>query len=197
MKEFNASSEMQDLQYFSKFSRINSSISNSSTHTFVFAKTITAVLVQICKSGDHIISSRTDYGENYVFSKNLIPSFRIDTPFLDFNNIGPVEKAIQPNTRVIYCESLSNPLLGVADLRTLSALYKNYHIRLITEHFFSFICFTGTAADVVQEALLLLKSDGLIRFSIRLGHDIRRTYEKMKECMLKTGILNHETISIS
>ncbi len=193
MKEFNASSEMQDLQYFSKFGRMNSSISDSSTHTSLSAKTITAILVQICKSGDHIISSRA----KYVFLKNLIPSFRIDTTFLDFNNIGTVEKAIQPNTRVIYCESVSNPLLEVADLRTLSALYKNYHIRLIAEHFFSFICLTGTAADIVQETLLLLKSDGLIRFSIRLGHDIRRTYEKMKECMLKTGILNHETISIS
>ncbi|HEX7868821.1 MAG TPA: aminotransferase class I/II-fold pyridoxal phosphate-dependent enzyme, partial [Chryseobacterium sp.] len=38
-------------------------------------------------------------------------------------------------------------------------------------------------------------SDGLIRFSIGLDHDIERTYEKMKECMLKTGVLNHETIS--
>ena len=53
-------------------------------------------------------------------------------------------------------------------------------------------------AKGLQERASIGISDGLIRFSIGLDHDIKRTYQKMKECMLKVGVLNHhENISIS
>ncbi len=408
MNDFNAANEIQDLQYFGEFGGVNPSISDSSTYTFLSAKTmfdtfegnaegcylysrhsspmnlylsealakmenteaanvtasgmgaITSVLMQVCKSGDHIISSRTIYGGTYAFLKNFLPSLHINTTFLDINNFESVEKAIQPNTRVIYCESVSNPLLEVADLRRLSAICKKHQIKLIVDNTFSPLSISPAllGADIVIHSLTkfingssdtvggvycanqefindtknvntgacmllgptmdslrsssilknlrtlhirmkqhshnamylaqrfendglkvsypglpshknheLMKSmmhkeygfgglltldagttdkanklmemmqqenlgylavslgfyktlfscsgsstsseipeeeraamgisDGLIRFSIGLDHDIQRTYEKMKECMLKTGILNHETISIS
>lgn len=407
MENFNAANEIQDLQYFGEFGGVNPSISDSSTYTFLSAKTmfdtfegnadgcylysrhsspmnlylsqalakmentetanvtasgmgaITSVLMQICKAGDHIISSRTIYGGTYAFLKNFLPPFNIDTTFLDINNFEAIEASIQQNTKVIYCESVSNPLLEVADLRKLSAICKKHNLKLIVDNTFSPLNISPTllGADVVIHSLTkfingssdtvggvycasqefindtknvnngacmllgptmdsfrsasilknlrtlhirikqhshnalylaerfekdglkvsypglpshknheLMKSmmheeygfgglltldagttekanelmelmqqenlgylavslgfyktlfscsgsstsseipeeereamgisDGLIRFSIGLDHDIERTYEKMKECMLKVGVLNHETISI-
>lgn len=408
MKDFNAANEIQDLQYFGEFGGVNPSISDSSTYTFLSAKTmfdtfegnadgcylysrhsspmnlylsealakmenteaanvtasgmgaITSVLLQLCKSGDHIISSRTIYGGTYAFMKNFLPPFHIQTTFVDINNFESIENSIQPNTKIIYCESVSNPLLEVADLRKLSEICKKHNLKLIVDNTFSplsispavlgadivihsltkFIngssdtvggvyCGTqefindtknvntgacmllGPTMDSLRSASILknlrtlhirikqhshnamylaerfekdglkisypgLKShknhelmksmmheeygfgglltldagttekanklmelmqkenlgylavslgfyktlfscsgsstsseipeeeraemgisDGLIRFSIGLDHDIERTYEKMRECMLKIGVLNHETISIS
>lgn len=408
MENFNAANEIQDLQYFGEFGGVNPSISDSSTYTFLSAKTmfdtfegnaegcylysrhsspmnlylaqalakmenteaanvtasgmgaITSVLMQICKSGDHIISSRTIYGGTYAFLKNFLPPFKIDTTFVDISNFESIENAITPNTKVIYCESVSNPLLEVADLRKLSEICKKHQLKLIVDNTFSPLSVSPIllGADIVIHSLTkfingssdtvggvycanqefindtknvnngacmllgptmdsfrsasilknlrtlhirmkqhshnalylaerfekdglkvsypglrshkdheLLKSmmheeygfgglltvdagttdkanelmemmqqenlgylavslgfyktlfscsgsstsseipeeereamgisDGLIRFSIGLDHDIARTYEKMRECMVKTGVLNHETIFIS
>lgn len=408
MKDFNAANEIQDLQYFGEFGGVNPSISDSSTYTFLSAKTmfdtfegnaegcylysrhsspmnlylsqalakmenteaanvtasgmgaITSVLLQVCKSGDHIISSRTIYGGTYAFMKNFLPPFNIETTFVDINNFDAIENAIQPNTKIIYCESVSNPLLEVADLRKLSEICKKHNLKLIVDNTFSPLSISPSllGADIVIHSLTkfingssdtvggvycgtqefindtknvntgacmllgptmdslrsasilknlrtlhirmkqhshnamylaerfendglkvsypglkshknheLMKSmmheeygfgglltvdagttekanelmemmqrenlgylavslgfyktlfscsgsstsseipeeeraemgisDGLIRFSIGLDHDIERTYEKMRECMFKTGVLNHETISIS
>lgn len=406
MNRFNAANEIQDLQYFGEFGGVNPSISDSSTYTFLSAKTmfdtfegnaegcylysrhsspmnlylsealakmenteaanvtasgmgaITSVLMQVCKSGDHIISSRTIYGGTYAFLKNFLPPFQIETSFVDINNFESIENAINENTKIIYCESVSNPLLEVADLRKLSEICKKHNLKLIVDNTFSPLSISPTllGADIVIHSLTkfingssdtvggvycgsqefindtknvnngacmllgptmdsfrsasilknlrtlhirmkqhsynamflaerfeedglkvsypglkshknhdLMKSmmheeygfgglltldagttekanelmemmqqenlgylavslgfyktlfscsgsstsseipeeereamgisDGLIRFSIGLDHDIERTYEKMKECMLKTGVLNHETIS--
>jgi methionine-gamma-lyase len=203
MKDFNAANEIQDLQYFGEFGGVNPSISDSSTYTFLSAKTmfdtfegnaegcylysrhsspmnlylsealakmenteaanvtasgmgaITSVLMQVCKSGDHIISSRTIYGGTYAFMKNFLPSFHINTTFLDINNFDTVEKAIQPNTKLIYCESVSNPLLEVADLRRLSEICKKHHIKLIVDNTFSPLSISPTlfGADIVIHSL--------------------------------------------
>ena len=57
---------------------------------------------------------------------------------------------------------------------------------------------SSTSSEIPEEERAEMGiSDGLIRFSIGLDHDIKRTYEKMRECMLKTGVLNHETIFTS
>ena len=98
---------------------------------------ITTVLLQLCKSGDHIISSRTIYGGTYAFLKNFLPPFQIETTFLDINDVEELEKSIRPNTKVLYCESVSNPLLHVADLRKLSAICKKHKLKLIVDNTFS------------------------------------------------------------
>lgn len=203
MKDFNAANEIQDLQYFGEFGGVNPSISDSSTYTFLSAKTmfdtfegnaegcylysrhsspmnlylsqalakmenteaanvtasgmgaITSVLLQVCKSGDHIISSRTIYGGTYAFMKNFLPPFNIETTFLDINNFDSIEKAIKPNTKIIYCESVSNPLLEVADLRKLSEICKKHSLKLIVDNTFSPLSISPSllGADIVIHSL--------------------------------------------
>ena len=116
---------------------------------------ITTVLLQLCKSGDHIISSRTIYGGTYAFLKNFLPSFQVETTFLDINDSEELERSIRSNTKVLYCESVSNPLLHVADLRKLSAICKKHKLKLIVDNTFSPLSISPTllGADIVIHSL--------------------------------------------
>ena len=185
MKKHKPADKIQDLQYFGEFGGVNPSISDSSTYTFLSAKTmfdtfegntdgcylysrhsspsnlylgealaamenteaanvtasgmgaITSVLLQLCQSGDEIVSSRTIYGGTYAFMKNFLPKLNIQTSFVDITNLERVENAITENTKVIYCESLSNPLLEVSDLEGLSELAKKHNLKLVVDNTFS------------------------------------------------------------
>src|SRR5690606_3169382 len=83
---------------------------------------ITSVLLQICRSGDEIVSSRTVYGGTYAFMKNFLSGLNIKTHFVDITKLEKVEAAITPSTKVLYCESISNPLLEVSDIEGLSEI---------------------------------------------------------------------------
>ena len=98
---------------------------------------ITSTILQLCKSGDHIISSRTIYGGTYAFMKNFLPDFKIETSFVDITDLQKVEDSIDENTKVIYCETVSNPLLEVADLKELSKISKKHNLKLVVDNTFS------------------------------------------------------------
>ncbi|NCT08707.1 MAG: aminotransferase class I/II-fold pyridoxal phosphate-dependent enzyme [Flavobacteriia bacterium] len=201
--KFNPAENIQDLQYFGEFGGVNPSISDSSTYTFLSAKTmfdtfegnadgcylysrhsspsnlylgealaalegtetanvaasgmgaITQVLLQLCKAGDHIVSSRTIYGGTYAFLKNFTPKLHIETTFVDITKLDVVEAAITKNTKVLYCESVSNPLLEVADLTALAALAKKHNLQLVVDNTFSPLSISPAilGADVVIHSL--------------------------------------------
>ncbi|MGM5471096.1 aminotransferase class I/II-fold pyridoxal phosphate-dependent enzyme [Flavobacteriaceae bacterium LMO-SS05] len=203
MKKFKPANQIQDLQYFGEFGGVNPSISDSSTYTFLSAKTmfdtfegnadgcylysrhsspsnlylgkalaamegteaatvtasgmgaITGVLLQYCGSGDHIVSSRTIYGGTYAFMKNFMPRFSVGTTFVDVTKLDLVEAAITPNTKVIYCESVSNPLLEVADVKRLSEIAKRHNLKLVVDNTFSPLSISPIklGADVVIHSL--------------------------------------------
>ena len=200
MKPANA---IQDLQYFGEFGGINPSISDSSTYTFLSAKTmfdtfegnadgcylysrhsspsnlylgealaamegtetsnvfasgmgaISAVIMQLCSAGDHIVSSRTIYGGTYAFLKNFTPKLEIQTSFVDITDEKLVEAAISKNTKILYLESISNPLLEVANIVVLSKLAKKYKLKLVVDNTFSPLSISPKqlGADIVIHSL--------------------------------------------
>ena len=201
--KFNPADKIQDLQYFGEFGGVNPSISDSSTYTFISAKTmldtfegntdgcylysrhstpsnlylgealaamegteaanvassgmgaITPTILQICGHGDHIVSSRTIYGGTYAFLKNFTPRMGIETTFVDITKLRAVEAAITATTKIIYCESVSNPLLEVADIKALSVLAKKYNLKLIVDNTFSPLSISPAqlGADIVIHSL--------------------------------------------
>lgn len=201
--KFNPADNIQDLQYFGEFGGVNPSISDSSTYTFLSAKTmfdtfegnadgcylysrhsspsnlylgqalaamegtetaniaatgmgaITAALMQLCKAQDHIVSSRTIYGGTYAFLKNFAPGFGIQTSFVNITNLEEVEAAITKNTKVLYCETVSNPLLEVADIPALAKIAKKHNLTLIVDNTFSPLSVSPVqlGADVVVHSL--------------------------------------------
>ncbi|MBR9914015.1 MAG: aminotransferase class I/II-fold pyridoxal phosphate-dependent enzyme [Algicola sp.] len=200
---FKPANNIQDLQYFGEFGGVNPSISDSSTYTFLSAKTmfdtfegnadgcylysrhsspsnlylgealaamedtetanvsasgmgaITPVIMQLCGAGDHIVSSRTIYGGTYAFLKNFTPRFHIETSFVDITNLEMVEAAITENTKVLYCESVSNPLLEVADIKGLAEIAKRHNLKLVVDNTFSPLSISPAklGADVVIHSL--------------------------------------------
>ena len=203
MENFNPADNIQDLQYFGEFGGVNPSISDSSTYTFLSAKTmfdtfegnaegcylysrhsspsnlyldkamaamegteaanvsasgmgaITPTLLQLCGQGDHIVSSRTIYGGTYAFLKNFTPKFGIKTTFVDITKLDIVEAAITPETKILYCETVSNPLLEVADIARLSKLAKKYNLKLVVDNTFSPLSVSPIllGADIVIHSL--------------------------------------------
>ncbi|MEO1031478.1 MAG: aminotransferase class I/II-fold pyridoxal phosphate-dependent enzyme [Bacteroidota bacterium] len=201
--KFKPANNIQDLQYFGEFGGVNPSISDSSTYTFLSAKTmfdtfegnadgcylysrhsspsnlylgealaamegtetatvtasgmgaITPVLLQLCTSGEHIVSSRTIYGGTYAFLKNFAPRMGIATSFVDITKLDRVEAAITSKTKVLYCESVSNPLLEVADITNLAQLAKKHSLKLVVDNTFSPLSISPAklGADVVIHSL--------------------------------------------
>ena len=116
---------------------------------------ITTTLLHFCGAGDHIVSSRTIYGGTYAFLKNFAPRFNINTHFVNITKLEEVEAAINEDTKVIYCEAVSNPLLEVADIKGLAALAKKHNLKLLVDNTFSpmIISPTKLGADVVLHSL--------------------------------------------
>lgn len=200
---FKPANNIQDLQYFGEFGGVNPSISDSSTYTFLEAKTmfdtfegntdgcylysrhtspsnlylgealaamegtetanvtasgmgaITPTIMQVCGAGDHLVSSRTIYGGTYAFLKNFTPRMNIATSFVDITKLDAVEAAIQESTKMIYCETVSNPLLEVADIKGLAKLAKKYNLMLVVDNTFSPLSISPAqlGADVVIHSL--------------------------------------------
>jgi methionine-gamma-lyase len=116
---------------------------------------ITAVIMQLCGASDHVVSSRTIYGGTYAFLKNFAPKLNIHTSFVDITKLDIVEAAITPQTKVLYCESVSNPLLEVADIVGLAALAKKYNLQLVVDNTFSPLSISPSklGADIVIHSL--------------------------------------------
>lgn len=98
---------------------------------------ITSVFLQVCGAGDHIVAGRTIYGGTYAFLKNFAPKMNISTSFVDITSLEKVEAAITPTTKMIYCESISNPLLEIADISGLAKIAKKHGIILVVDNTFS------------------------------------------------------------
>lgn len=116
---------------------------------------ISSAIIQICGNGDEIISSRTVYGGTYALFKNFLPRFGIKVHFVDVQNIDAVSELINERTKVVYCESISNPLLDVSDIPALSGLCRSRGVKLVVDNTFSPMMLSPIrlGADVVVHSL--------------------------------------------
>jgi len=196
-------SSLQDLQFFGEYGGVNPSISDSSTYTFMTAKSmsdtfegntegcflysrhtspsnlylssalakmentedatvfasgmgaISSTILQICQQGDHIVASRTIYGGTYAFLKNVLPQFGIETTFVDFTDCEAVKNAIKSQTKIFYCESISNPLLEIVDFKAISEISIKQDAKFVVDNTFSPLMLQPAihGADVVIHSL--------------------------------------------
>tara|TARA_R110002050_G_scaffold109799_1_gene221393 strand:+ start:123707 stop:124915 length:1209 start_codon:yes stop_codon:yes gene_type:complete len=116
---------------------------------------ISNVAMQICQAGDHIISSHTIYGGTYSLYHFYLPKFNINTTLLDITDLKAVEAAITPNTKMIFCEVMSNPLLEIADIAALAEMAHKRGIKLVVDNTFTPMIFNPLklGADVVVHSL--------------------------------------------
>lgn len=116
---------------------------------------ITTAILGICQSGDHIISSMTTYGGTFAFMNNWLPRYNIEVTFVDITDLESVRKAIKPNTKMIYTEAMTNPLLQISDLPELSKIAKSKDIKLVVDNTFTpmIVAPAKWGADVVVYSL--------------------------------------------
>lgn len=116
---------------------------------------ISSAIMQICKSGDHIVSSRTIYGGSYAFMKNFLPKLKISTSFVDITNLDSVKSAICVDTKILYCETMSNPLLEISDIKKLAKLAHKNNLKLVVDNTFTPLIFSPAelGADIVIHSL--------------------------------------------
>jgi len=98
---------------------------------------ITCAILQVCSAGDHIVTSVTTYGGTYAFLKNYLPKFNIEVSFVDITRLDQVEASIKPNTKVIYTESVTNPLLQVSDIPKLAEIAHRNGTLLMVDNTFT------------------------------------------------------------
>jgi len=98
---------------------------------------ITTAILQLCNAGDHIITSVTTYGGTYAFLKNYVKKFNIEVTFVNISDIESVKNAIRPNTKVLYTESMTNPMLQISDIPTLSKIAHEHGIKLLVDNTFT------------------------------------------------------------
>lgn len=103
---------------------------------------IATAIFQICTTGDEIISSRTIYGGTYALFKNFLPKLGISAKFVNIQDLEEVKNAVSNKTKIIYCESISNPLLEVADIPNLSKIANINNLKLMVDNTFSPISIT-------------------------------------------------------
>jgi O-acetylhomoserine (thiol)-lyase len=95
---------------------------------------IATTLMVILKTGDHIVASNSLYGGTYNLLSNTLPRFGITTTFVDPDNAENFTKAIQPNTRLFFAESLGNPKLDVLDLKAISEQAKSAKVPFVVDN---------------------------------------------------------------
>ncbi len=87
---------------------------------------ISTTIMALLKAGDHIVAQREIYGGTNKFLSQWLPKYGVETTFVDTTDYSQHERAIRPNTRMLYLESPTNPALRVVDLKAASAVAKKH-----------------------------------------------------------------------
>ncbi len=91
----------------------------------------------LCSAGDHIVSAAQIYGSTATLLRHTLKRFGIDTTFVSVNDHAALKAAIQPNTKVLFCESIGNPGLDIADIPALAAMGNECNVPLVVDATFA------------------------------------------------------------
>ena len=100
------------------------------------AAAVTYAFENITRAGDHIVSAKTIYGGSYNLLAHTLPTFGVTTTFVDPTDLSNFEKAIQPNTKAVFIESLGNPHSNIIDIAAVADIAHRHQIPLIIDNTF-------------------------------------------------------------
>ncbi|MEK6243882.1 MAG: O-acetylhomoserine aminocarboxypropyltransferase/cysteine synthase family protein [Pseudomonadota bacterium] len=91
-------------------------------------------LLTLCKAGDHIVSASTLYGGTHTLLGVNLKKLGIETTFVDADDLNAFRKSIKPNTKLIYAETLGNPLINIVDIEALAKIAHEAEIPLVVDN---------------------------------------------------------------
>lgn len=100
------------------------------------AAAITYALLNITRDGDHIVAAKTIYGGSYNLLDHTLPAYGVTTTFVDPADLNNFEKAIRPETKAIFIETLGNPNSNIIDIKAVAEIAHQHRIPLIIDNTF-------------------------------------------------------------
>ncbi|MGI1837426.1 trans-sulfuration enzyme family protein [Lactococcus garvieae] len=110
----------------------------NSEYGLVYSSGMAAIsnVLMLLKSGDHVIFPLEVYGGTCQFATQILPNYNIEATFLDMSSLDSIEKSIRKNTKMIYIETPSNPLLKISDIRKITQLASKYNLLTVADNTF-------------------------------------------------------------
>lgn len=130
-----------------------------SEKSLIFSSGMAAIhtpLMACLKSGDHLLAGETLYGESIELFNHYHTQFGIEVDYIDFTDPEVVRKAIKPNTKVLYTETVSNPKIAIVDVEAIAKIAHESGALLIVDNTFAtpyLIHCLDKGADLVIESL--------------------------------------------
>lgn len=117
---------------------------------------ISTAVLSLINAGDHIVASRSIYGETIELFDNILKKLGVEVTYSDFTNIDSVRESLKPNTKILYTEIIANPLIEVVDIDALSELAHGIGALVLVDSTFTTplaICPLEHKADIVIHSL--------------------------------------------
>ncbi|MFA7197586.1 MAG: aminotransferase class I/II-fold pyridoxal phosphate-dependent enzyme [Anaerovoracaceae bacterium] len=130
-----------------------------SEKSLIFSSGMAAIhtpLMACLKTGDHLLAGKTLYGESIELFAHYHTQFGIEVDFVDFTDVEAVRKAVKPNTKVLYTETISNPKITLVDVEAIAGIAHEAGALLIVDNTFAtpyLIHCIDKGADLVIESL--------------------------------------------
>lgn len=96
-----------------------------------------ATVMHLLKTGDHVISQDDIYGGTYRLFQNVMQDFGLEFTFLSLDNREWIEKAVKPNTKMLWLETPSNPLLNIVDLELVAGIARKHKLLTVIDNTFA------------------------------------------------------------
>ncbi|MCK8522292.1 aminotransferase class I/II-fold pyridoxal phosphate-dependent enzyme [Aquimarina sp. D1M17] len=143
---------------------------------YAFATGMAAVFstfAALLDAGDHIVSARSVFGSTHSLFTKYFPKWNIETSYFHVNEIDKVESLIQPNTKIIYAESPTNPGVDILDLELLGEIAKKHNLLLVIDNCFATPYLQNPiqfGADlVIHSATKLIDGQGRVLGGVTVG----------------------------
>lgn len=109
------------------------------TYGFAFGSGLAALdtVLKLCKAGDHIVCGENVYGGTHRLMQQVYAALGLRFTFVDMRDIGAIERAVTPATRMIVCETPTNPMMFLADLSAIGDLTQAHGILYVVDNTFA------------------------------------------------------------
>lgn len=127
-------------------------------HALAFSSGLASIdtLCHMLKAGDHVICSDDVYGGTFRLFDKVLTRFQLEFTFMDLSDVAAVEKAIKPNTRLIWIESPTNPMLKIFDIEALTKMARAKNVLSVVDNTFMSPYFQrplDLGADIVMHSI--------------------------------------------
>lgn len=152
---------------------------------YAFATGMAAVFstfAALLNSGDHIVSCSSVFGSTHTLFTKFLPKWNIETSYFKVNEVENIEKLIQPNTKILYAESPTNPAVDVLDLEYLGQIAQKHNLIFIVDNCFATPYLQNPikfgAHLVIHSATKLIDGQGRVLGGVTVGREdlIREVY---------------------